>query len=113
MTFFKGTNECAHRVHEYNETAFDVTMVVDVTGLDDQALPSPPGMVPYEDAPSNRLLGDYILKHPSMEGVSIPDATGERVRGYSRVLRMTYMNTMLSRVFSCSTDSYVKTPVSI
>ena len=55
-TFFKGTNECAHRVHEYNDTLFDATMTVDVTGLDDQALPSPPGMVPYEDTPSNGLL---------------------------------------------------------
>ena len=112
-TFFKGTNKCAHRVHEYNGTKFDATVVVDVTGLDDQALPSPPMMAPYEDAPPNCCLGDYILKHPSMEGVSIPDATGACVRVYGRVLCLAYMNKILSHVFSQSTDSYVETPVSI
>ena len=115
MAFFKGINECAHRVHEYNDTKFGVTVVVDVTGLDNQALPSPPMMAPYEDAPPNSCPSDYILKHQLMEGVSIPDATGARVRvrGYGRVLRLTYMNTIRSRVFLRSTHSYVETPVSI
>ena len=98
--FFKGTNEGAHKVHGYNDTKFDATMVVDVTRLDNQALPSPPIMVPYEDAPLNHCLGDYILQHSSMEGVSITNVTVARVRRYGRVLCLTYMNTILSRVFS-------------
>ena len=84
LAFFKGTTKCTCRVHEYNDTTFDATMVVGIAGLDDQALPSPPRMAPYEDAQSNFCLGDYILQYPSMEGVSIPDATGACVRGYVR-----------------------------
>ena len=70
-------------------------------------------MAPYKDAPPNCCLDDYILKHPSTEGVSSPDATGARVRGYGCVLHLTYMNTIFSHVFLQSTDNYVETPVSI
>ena len=48
-----------------------------------------------------------------MSDFVVPDATRGRVHGYCRLLHLTYMNTILSRVFSRSTESYVETPVTI
>ena len=113
LTLFKGTNECEYHVHEYNETIFDTTLIVDVKGFDKQVLPSPPEMTPYKEVPVNHLSGTFIVKHPSMSSITAPDPTSERLCRYGRVFHLTYMNTILGRVVSYLTGSYLETPVAI
>ncbi len=108
-TFFKGTTECAHRVCEYNDTQWDDSIKVEVTGQNNQDLPSPPGMARYESAPANRNLGEFILNHKDMEGVPEPDK-GKRVNEYMRVLKHTAELETLKHVFSRSEDHYQQCP---
>ena len=58
--FFNGTTECAHHVFEYSDTLSDDFCNL-VNGLDRKPLPSPPGMLRYEDVPANENLGTYII----------------------------------------------------
>ena len=84
--FFKGTNQCAHRLHEYEDTQWDEKVRVEITGLNNQPLPSPPGMARYEDAPSNRNLVGFMREHRSMSGDPEPDI-GPRVDEYRRCVK--------------------------
>ena len=65
-TFFKGTNQCAHCVHEFVDLSWDESIRTTVTGLSNQKYPSPPGMVAYENAPENEKLGDFIMRRQWM-----------------------------------------------
>ena len=66
--FFLGTNKCAHQIHEYNNTQWDHKHTK-VSGMNNQATPSPPGMARYEEAPVNEELRDFILNHKNMLSV--------------------------------------------
>ena len=101
--FFLGTNEVAHKVHEYNETKWDDTWT-DITGHDDQPLPSPPGMAKYELAPTDDKLGTFLLEHGMMDGDPEPDFSGERVQAYERLLRLTATVEHVQNVFAKSSD---------
>ena len=97
--FFKGTNEGTHKVHEYNNESYD-HIKVSLTGKPNQPSPSPPFMVPYENAPPNKELGDYFNIHNDIAGVEEPDASGKRNDGYVRVLRVNYMLDRVQSAFS-------------
>ena len=84
---------CTHRVFKYDDTSPDA-LETKRSGMNDQALPLPPGMPKYEDTHVNEQLGDFICNHPGMNGEPEPDFGGDRI------LRLTMMTNPLRNVFS-------------
>ena len=107
--FFKGTNECTHKMHEYNNESYH-HIKVPLTGKPNQPSSSPRGMAPYKNAPPNKELGDYFNIHTDIKGIEEPDATGKRNDGYVRVLQVNYMFDCIQGTFSCDDTYYDDCP---
>ena len=93
-----------HDTHDKECSRQLKSLVTERSGINDQALPSPPGMPKHEDVHVNEKLGDFICIHPGMNGKPEPDFGGDRVREYIRILRLTVMTNCLCQVFSMYAD---------
>ena len=80
--FFKDTQECCHRVHEFSNTSFD-HIKVPLAGKACQSSPSPHGMAGYEVIHRNKNLGAYIQCHKELHSMAEPDKSGKRKFHYN------------------------------
>ena len=109
-SFLEGNHECTHQVHTFDGTSWNGRHVLQ-TGLSGQLYPSQVGMPAYESlAPVNESLSLFLIFHAGLVGNGNVDMTGDRVNAYEQVLRMSYINDLVQRVFTCQPKHYDQLP---
>ena len=90
--FFKGTNQCAHKVFPFTDATFDEMFAVFTQ--QDQDIPSPWGMPAFEVTDMDDQAS-FLENFDQFKSIVTPDFSGKRVRVYLRIkntaMRLRYL----------------------
>ena len=95
-SLFKGTHQCGHQVHYFDDDTYDA-IYVDFT-QHNQSIPSPWGMPDFSDFDLLDVAG-FFCNWETYEVVTAPDFSGESVESYIRWKDVSKYLTYIQRAF--------------